>query len=177
MIFGQWSRVKADAEPASRRRKAIVSTTIAFLLLYAALSVPSLWRKESVFDIDAAPVLLALALATLSAFDLLFYRLPDALTFPLILAGLFLSTRSGIDALWWSAASAGIAFLLLAGIASAYHSLRGRAGLGLGDAKLLAASGAWLGVEALPSLLLIATETALVSIVIARHLGDRKSVV
>ncbi len=41
-------------------------------------------------------------------------------------------------------------------MAGPYRQLRGRDGLGLGDAKLLAAAGAWLGVESLPWLLLIA---------------------
>ncbi len=33
--------------------------------------------------------------------------------------------------------------------------MRGRVGLGLGDAKLLAAGGAWLGVALLPDVLLV----------------------
>jgi leader peptidase (prepilin peptidase)/N-methyltransferase len=38
-----------------------------------------------------------------------------------------------------------------------YRYARGRDGIGLGDAKLLAAAGAWVGVEALPTVLLIAS--------------------
>jgi leader peptidase (prepilin peptidase)/N-methyltransferase len=69
--------------------------------------------------------------------------------------------------LWWSVVSAGIAFLLLAGVGWAYRYVRGRAGLGLGDAKLLAASGAWLGAGALPTVLLWATGSALVWVLAA----------
>ena len=36
-----------------------------------------------------------------------------------------------------------------------------REGLGLGDAKLLSAAGAWLGIMALPTLVLIAAGSAL----------------
>jgi len=36
-------------------------------------------------------------------------------------------------------------------VAWIYRRLRGRDGLGLGDAKLLAASGAWVGATGLPS--------------------------
>ena len=41
-------------------------------------------------------------------------------------------------------------------IALVYQSLRGRAGLGQGDAKLLAAAGAWTGIAALPTIVLCA---------------------
>jgi leader peptidase (prepilin peptidase)/N-methyltransferase len=39
--------------------------------------------------------------------------------------------------------------------------LRGREGLGQGDAKLLAAAGAWLGAVALPQVILVAALSAL----------------
>jgi leader peptidase (prepilin peptidase)/N-methyltransferase len=44
----------------------------------------------------------------------------------------------------------------LAGVGEAYARLRGREGLGLGDAKLLAVAGAWLGWRALPVVVVIA---------------------
>jgi leader peptidase (prepilin peptidase)/N-methyltransferase len=52
-------------------------------------------------------------------------------------------------------------FAALALIASVYRRVRGREGLGLGDAKLLAAAGAWLGWHGLPSVVLIAAVSAL----------------
>jgi leader peptidase (prepilin peptidase)/N-methyltransferase len=48
-------------------------------------------------------------------------------------------------------------YLVLAGIAFAYARLRGREGLGLGDAKLLAVAGAWLGWRAVPIVVVIAS--------------------
>ena len=50
------------------------------------------------------------------------------------------------------------AFFLIAWL---YRQLREREGLGLGDAKLLAGAGAWLGWAALPSVVLLAACTAL----------------
>jgi len=56
---------------------------------------------------------------------------------------------------------AALGYLFLAGVAWAYRRLRGREGLGLGDAKLFAAAGAWVGAFALPSVLLGAAVSAL----------------
>jgi leader peptidase (prepilin peptidase) / N-methyltransferase len=95
-------------------------------------------------------VLLGWLLLLLAAIDLAVFRLPDVLTLPLALAGL---AQSG-DALTEHAAAGVLGYGLLAGTAWLFHRLKGREGLGLGDAKLVAAGGAWLGLEALPLLLL-----------------------
>lgn len=149
--------------------------TLAFLLLYGAVGLPFLWHNVGALDFVAASVMLAAALAALSAVDLRHYRLPNAMTLPLVALGLFVTSWSGAAELWWSVVSAGLGFALLAGVASAYRHLRGRAGLGLGDAKLLAASGAWLGAYALPTVLLCATGLALVSVLVAYWRGLRLS--
>lgn len=97
--------------------------------------------------------LLALALIDLQA-----WILPDALTLPLLAAGL-LAAATGLPpgiALASAAVGAFAGYVSLAGLAYAYRHLRGREGLGLGDAKLLAAAGAWLGPESLPWLVLAA---------------------
>lgn len=148
-------------------KRDLVLAMIAFLLLYGAISAPLFWRKDVALGLIAASLVLAAVLAALSAIDLYFYRLPDVLTLPLVALGFFVSSWSGAAPLWWSAASAGLGFVLLAGTSYAYRYVRGRAGLGLGDAKLLAASGAWLGAEALPTVLLWATGPALVCVLIA----------
>lgn len=150
----------------------VAAATLAFLALFGALSAPLLWRPEATTDFMAASLVLAAALAALSGIDLHAYRLPDALTLPLAGLGLFVSAWSGAMPLWWSALSAVLTFLLLAGIAAAYRRVRDRAGLGLGDAKLAAASGAWLGLEALPTVLLWATASALICALAASWRGQ-----
>ena len=47
-----------------------------------------------------------------------------------------------------------LAYLSFQGLALAYRRLRGRDGLGGGDAKLIAAAGAWCGLAALPFVVL-----------------------
>ncbi|KAK52454.1 prepilin peptidase [Bordetella bronchiseptica] len=110
------------------------------------------------------PTLLALALMGLAAmllvlacFDLEHLLLPDCLTLPLLWAGL-LANAAGMGLATPAQAIAGAAagYALLAGVAWAFRRRTGRDGLGLGDAKLLAALGAWLGWQALPALLLAA---------------------
>jgi leader peptidase (prepilin peptidase)/N-methyltransferase len=97
--------------------------------------------------------------------------LPDRLTLPLILAGFAQAWFLGAD-IRASAigAAAGYGFVWL--IEIAYRRLRGRAGIGLGDAKLLAAAGAWLGWEALPLTVLGASVLAL-AVVAARMAQGR----
>jgi leader peptidase (prepilin peptidase)/N-methyltransferase len=121
----------------------------------------------------AASVLLGAALVTLSVIDLGTFRLPDAITLPLLATGLVLTWLLAWDAVWWRAAAALVGFLALAGIASVYHRVRGRHGLGLGDAKLFVAAGSWAGGEGLPSVLLWATGAAIASVLVAASLGKK----
>jgi leader peptidase (prepilin peptidase) / N-methyltransferase len=108
----------------------------------------------------AGAVLLS-ALALIAVIDFRTYRIPDWLSLPLIAAGLLWAALEGERP--WSAyligAGAGYASLALFG--EVYFRARGREGLGLGDAKLFAAGGAWLGWQALPVLLAIAATAGL----------------
>lgn len=107
-------------------------------------------------------IILTLVLARLSWLDLRTFRLPDFYTLPLILAGLILA--AGQDGIGLTASLAGclLGYALFWGVGQYYFWRKGREGLGLGDAKLFAASGAWLGVALLPHVLLIAAVGGLV---------------
>ena len=101
-------------------------------------------------------IILGVVLARLSYIDIRTFRLPDAYTLPLIVAGLVLNTvwSGAIPFEHVAAASAG--YLIFALIGSAFFWWRGIDGLGLGDAKLLAAAGAWIGLRGLPVVVLVA---------------------
>jgi len=102
-------------------------------------------------------------LLALAWIDLRRWILPDALTLPLILAGLLAAVIFDPDALADRAFGAALGYLALRLLAWAYARLRGREGLGQGDAKLLAAAGAWLGAMALPQVILLAALSALLA--------------
>lgn len=135
--------------------------TLLFFTMYNVLAIPALREWEIPAPVLAVSLPLALALAILSAIDLRSYRLPDDITLPLIFAGLAFGWIFDWPGMTGRVAGAAAGFVFLYGVAEAYRWLRGRDGLGQGDAKLLAAAGAWLGLDGLPTVLLWATGLAL----------------
>jgi len=114
-------------------------------------------------SLPAALVALGLAWALLIVIlsDLRDFIVPDAVSLSLVLLGppiagwlagpaLFVEVM-GVHAL---AAAAGGLLLWLVGWL--FERVRGRSGLGLGDVKLFAAAGAWVGPAALPWTLVLA---------------------
>jgi len=89
-------------------------------------------------------------LLTLAWIDGETMRLPDVLTLPLLLAGLGATWLRDPGALAEHAAAAVLGYAAFTGLALLYRRLRGYEGLGGGDAKLLAAGGAWIGLAPLP---------------------------
>ncbi|WP_428377055.1 prepilin peptidase [Lichenicoccus sp.] len=87
---------------------------------------------------------------TLALIDLWHQRLPDVLTLPLLLAGLAVCALRTPEQLGWHALAAALGWLGFRTVALLYRRLRGIDGLGQGDAKLLAAAGAWVGLAPLP---------------------------
>lgn len=79
--------------------------------------------------------------------------LPDVLTLPLIPVGLAIGAildLENLPNLLLGVASGLVGLWLVAWI---YRRTRGREGLGLGDAKLFAAAGAWVGASGLPTIM------------------------
>lgn len=82
------------------------------------------------------------------------FWLPDVLTLPLLLAGLAAAWLVEPWTLTDRAVGAIAGYAAFRALAWLYRRLRRRAGLGEGDAKLLAAGGAWLGWQALPDVVM-----------------------
>lgn len=121
--------------------------------------------------IAAATMLLGWWLLLIAALDAEHQWLPDALTLPLIPIGLAVGWAGMGPPLLDRAIGAAAGFAVLAGIAFLYERVRRREGLGGGDPKLLAAIGAWLGVLALPFVLLGAGLMGLAAVAAMRLRG------
>lgn len=107
-------------------------------------------------------------LVALIALDADHHWLPDALTGPLAGLGLMFGAGPFADRLIGFAAGGG----LLLALALAYRHFRRREGLGMGDVKLTAALGAWLGWQQLPLLLLAASVIGLLLVAVRRLRGE-----
>jgi len=101
-------------------------------------------------------------LLTLGWIDTRCQRLPDFLTLPLVLGGLLEAALLEPEAVTERALGAAAGYVGFWVIAWVFRKLRGREGLGMGDAKLLAAGGAWVGAWLLSDVLLVAALTSLV---------------
>jgi leader peptidase (prepilin peptidase)/N-methyltransferase len=112
-------------------------------------------------------------LLALGWIDIRRWLLPDALTLPLVIAGLAAAAAFDPERLTERALGAALGYLSMRLVALIYRVLRGREGLGRGDAKLLAASGAWVGAGALPQLILLAATSALLAAACLRLGGIR----
>jgi prepilin signal peptidase PulO-like enzyme (type II secretory pathway) len=107
--------------------------------------------------------LLILALLYLAYIDWRTFRLPDAITLPLIILGITFNWISELRLTSPSFALIGaiLGFGSLWALNAGYRLLKHRNGIGMGDAKLLAVLGAFLGWGALPGMLLTASITGL----------------
>jgi leader peptidase (prepilin peptidase) / N-methyltransferase len=103
------------------------------------------------------------ALLTLTWIDLEHFLLPDVVTLPLLVAGLALTYLKQPAALADHCVATALAYLSFQALAFGYRRLRGRDGLGGGDAKLLAAAGAWCGLAPLPFIVLGSALTGLLA--------------
>ena len=118
-------------------------------------------------------------LLLLAAIDWRVQLLPDVLTLPLMVAGLIAAVVLPLD-IWRDHAVGAVAgFAALAAVAWLYRRIRKREGLGLGDAKLSAAIGAWIAWQGLPTMILWGSMLGLLFAVMSAisgrrvHLSDR----
>lgn len=101
------------------------------------------------------------------------YWLPDPLNLLLAMVGLLLAgplLETTLLDRWVGALAGGFSLALLAW---AYRRARGADGMGGGDPKLVAAIGAWLGWQALPLMLLLASLGGIVWALALQRKGDQ----
>ena len=112
-------------------------------------------------DVVLWALVLLPALVALTWIDIRTMRLPDMITLPLIGVGVVQSWYFAGE-VWSAGIGAAVGYLFFVVIEKAYRATTGKDGLGRGDAKLLAAGGAWCGWIGLPWIVLIASSTGLV---------------
>ncbi len=120
---------------------------------------------------------LGLLMAAIAVTDARRYIIPNELTAAAAALALLRAGTVGPDADWvavaWAAiraAAIAVPFLLLM---IAYRRWRGRDGLGLGDVKLAAVAGAWLGFATLFAVIELATLSALAAYFVSGYLNKR----
>ena len=136
----------------------------------------ALWAATATSGwILVATCVLGWLLLALAVIDQRHMILPDALTMPLaalgIVVAVLLPAADPLDHVL--GAVGGFAAFWL--VALAYRATRGREGLGAGDAKLLAAAGAWVSWSGLPGVVLLGAVLALVTVLALRVAGRRQA--
>ena len=114
-------------------------------------------------------------LLALAAIDLKYFLLPDFLTLPLIPAGLLATWVFDPASLLSHLAGAGAGYGFVVLLRLIYKAIRGREGMGLGDAKLLAAAGAWVSWTGLPSVIVLGSFAGLLFALWGKLRGDTLS--
>jgi leader peptidase (prepilin peptidase)/N-methyltransferase len=92
--------------------------------------------------------------------------IPNALNLVLLVAGLIFAASEGFDHLLWACLSVATAGLFFLALKWGYDRLRKRQGLGWGDVKFLTAAGAWASPAQMPWVVLAASMSALLYVIL-----------
>ena len=120
---------------------------------------------------------LAVLMFAIAIVDAERYIIPNELTAAALALALLRAGAVGPDANWraaiWAVAGAAAVALPLLALMAGYRRWRGRDGLGLGDVKLAAVAGAWLGLVTVFAVIELATLSALGAYLIDAHVRKR----
>jgi leader peptidase (prepilin peptidase)/N-methyltransferase len=104
-----------------------------------------------------ATLLFLFLLVAMTFIDLDTQLLPDDLTYPLLWAGLLVNLHGTFVPLQDAVIGAAAGYLVLWSVYWLFKLVTGKEGMGYGDFKLLAALGAWLGWQMLPTIILLSS--------------------
>ena len=142
-------RCSACAAPISPRYP-LVEAVSGLLCAFAAFHFGYTWAA-------LGAMLLIWCLIALTCIDFDSQLLPDAITLPLLWAGLLFNLFGTFTDLQSAVIGAVGGYLALWSVYWAFKLTTGKEGMGYGDFKLLAALGAWLGWEMLPLTILLSS--------------------
>lgn len=129
-------------------------------LLTAILSVLVI-QKFGVTAAGISSLLLVWMLVALSGIDFDTKLLPDRFTFPLAGLGLLVNSFSVFTSPSSSILGLVIGYLALWTVTKAFAIIKKIDGMGIGDFKLLAVLGAWLGIAQIPTIILLSSTLGL----------------
>ena len=128
-------------------------------------------------SVAISTLFLTFVVVAITISDVRHFIIPDMLSLPAIPAGVlafwFASGGGGLQAVMMSVLGALLGGASLYAIKAGYERVRHVEGLGLGDVKLFAAGGAWLGPGGLAVTLLLASLAALIAVVFAMAIKGR----
>jgi leader peptidase (prepilin peptidase)/N-methyltransferase len=131
----------------------IIEIVACLLGILAALS----WGNTLGYAVTCGMMVLLWSLLTLTVIDFNTQYLPDAIVLPLLWLGLIINVGGAIvplsSAVWGAVAG----YMSLFSVCYFFKLLTGKQGMGNGDFKLLAALGAWLGVNMIVPILLLSS--------------------
>lgn len=146
---------------------------VSFALLAAVIcSLIAAPGPDGLFGAFLAALMLAIAVI-----DSRRYIIPNELTGAAFALALFRAGTIGSEADWYAVMWAALRALAIAlpflALMAGYRRWRGRDGLGLGDIKLAAVAGAWLGLVTVFAVVELATLSALGAYVASAYLRKR----
>jgi leader peptidase (prepilin peptidase) / N-methyltransferase len=119
-------------------------------------------------------------MALITLVDLRHFIIPDLLSLPAIPIGIAASAVVFPQGDWLAGVTSGLAGAFIGGgafylLRTAYFMVRRVEGLGLGDVKLAAVAGAWLGPAALAPACLAATLSAIAGLLLHAAINGRRT--
>jgi leader peptidase (prepilin peptidase) / N-methyltransferase len=161
-LRGKCKACKAPISPRYPIVEAVTGLLSAFLIWHFGSGVAGL-----------ATLLFAYFLIAMTMIDADTQLLPDDLTYPLLWCGLLLNLHGTFAPLGDAVIGAAAGYLVLWLIFHAFRLATGKEGMGYGDFKLLAALGAWLGWQMLPTIILLSSAVGAVIGIVMIFLSRR----
>jgi leader peptidase (prepilin peptidase) / N-methyltransferase len=151
------------------RRQAVLSLALLAVVVGSLLAAPGPDGLSGAF--------LGVLMLAIAIIDADRYIIPNQLTGAALALALFRAGAVGPEADWlaaiWACFRAASVTVPLLGLMIGYRRWRGRDGLGLGDVKLAAVAGAWLGFVTIFAVIELAALSALCAYVVNGYLRKR----
>ncbi|WP_052189763.1 MULTISPECIES: A24 family peptidase [Xenorhabdus] len=126
----------------------------------------NVWFNNFVNINEVIILFFCIVLFFLAVIDIKTYQLPDILTQPLLWLGLVFNSHSDVVPIKSAIYGAISGYLYLWVLYWFCRYALKKEGIGYGDLKLTAAIGAWIGIEMIPMLMLLASLSGLLGFVI-----------